>query len=149
MYVQKFGQRVGDDMKNEREYSTMYIQTEQEAHGPWCSQLENQLGHLPKLHIYSLSNLGIKTELIFTLWAAVSQIWADFRNGHIWAWNLVIDQSARSCTYSLFLTQGVKIELIFALWAVRDTGRFSKLQYLGIKTWPLAKVPEVAHMVCF
>ncbi len=40
--------------------------------------LENQLGHLPKFHIYSLSTPGFEIELIFTIGTAVSEIWADF-----------------------------------------------------------------------
>ncbi len=47
--------------------------------------LENQLGHLSKFHIYSLSTPGVVIELIFTLGAAVSEIQADFQNCHIWA----------------------------------------------------------------
>ncbi len=46
---------------------------------------ENQLGHLPKFNIYSLSTPGVEIELIFTLGAAVSEIQADFQNCHIWA----------------------------------------------------------------
>ena len=64
--------------------------------------------------------MGVKIELIFALRAAVSKIWADFLNCNIhdiWAWNLDIGQSARSCTYTLFLPQWGEIELIFALWA--------------------------------
>ncbi len=49
---------------------------------------ENQLGHLPKFHIYSLSTSGGEIELIFTLGAAVSEIWSNFQNCHIWPWNL-------------------------------------------------------------
>ena len=60
---------------------------------------------------------GVEIELIFGLRAAISGIWPDFQNCHIWAWNLAIGQSARSCTYTLFLPQGVEIELIFALRA--------------------------------
>ncbi len=41
-----------------------------------------------------------------------------FKNCHIWAWNLAIGQTSRSCMYTDFLPQGVKIELIFALRAV-------------------------------
>ena len=46
--------------------------------------LENQHGHLPKFHIYSLSTSGVKIELIFSLGAAVSEIWADFQKLHIY-----------------------------------------------------------------
>ncbi len=47
--------------------------------------LENQLGHLPKFHIYSLSTPGVDIEIIFTLGAAVSEMQADFQHCHIWA----------------------------------------------------------------
>ncbi len=49
------------------------------------ARLENLLSHLPNFHIYSLSNPGVEIELIFTLGAAVSEIQANFQNGHIWA----------------------------------------------------------------
>ena len=49
--------------------------------------LDNQLGHLPKFHIHSLSTTGVEIELIFTL--VSSGFW--------------------------------------------DTGRFSKVPYLGMK----------------
>ena len=83
--------------------------------------LENQLGHLPKfqkLHLYSISTSGVEIKLIFTLWAAFSEIRADLQTCHIWAWNLAIGQSARSRTYTLFLPQEVEIGIIFALRAV-------------------------------
>ncbi len=35
---------------------------------------------------------GVEIELIFALRAAVAEIWADFQNCHIWAWNLTIGQ---------------------------------------------------------
>ncbi len=31
----------------------------------------------------------------------------------------------------------------------RDTGRFSKLPIFGHETWPLAKVPDVAHITLY
>ncbi len=43
---------------------------------------------------------GVEIDLIFVLRAAVSEIRADFTNYHIWAWNLVIGQRSRSCTYT-------------------------------------------------
>ncbi len=104
--------------------------------------LENRLGHLPmfqKLHIYSISTSGVEIELIFTLWAAVSQIYADFQNCHIWAWNFVIGQNARSRIYTLSTPRG-QFWTYFrstgsSFW---DTGRFSKLPYLGMRLghWP-------------
>ncbi len=59
-----------------------------------------------KLHRYSLATQGVKSEFIFALWTAISEIQADFQTSHIWAWNLAIGQSSRSCTYTLFLSQG-------------------------------------------
>ena len=63
--------------------------------------LENQLGHFAKVPHYSLSTLGVKIELIFTLQEMVSEIRANFQ----------------SCTYPLFLSHGGEIELIFTLRA--------------------------------
>ncbi len=31
---------------------------------------------------------GVEIQLIFALWAAVSEIRSDFQSCHIWAWNL-------------------------------------------------------------
>ncbi len=59
-------------------------------------------GHWPKfqkLHIHFLPQ-GVEIELIFTLWAAVSEIRVDFQTCYIWAWNLASGQSSRSCTYT-------------------------------------------------
>ncbi len=91
----------------------------------WFSKLPYlgmKLGIGPKvqqLHIYSLSTPveGVDIELIFALWAAVSEIRANVQNCHIWAWNVASRQISRSCTYALFLPKGVEIELIFALLA--------------------------------
>ncbi len=76
-----------------------------------------QVAKVPEVaHILSFYP-RVEFDLIFTLRAAVSEIWANFQNCHIWAWNLAIGQSSRSCTYTFFLTQGVEIELIFTVWA--------------------------------
>ncbi len=60
---------------------------------------------------------GVEIELTFALRAVVSEIWADFQNCHIWAWNLEFEKSAGSCIWTFFLPQGVEIELIFAVQA--------------------------------
>ena len=60
----------------------------------------------------------VEIELIFALRAAVSKIWADFQNCHIWAWNLEFEKGARSWIWTLFLPQRVEIQLIFALRAM-------------------------------
>ncbi len=79
-------------------------------------------------------------ELIFALQAAVSEIWADFQNCHIRAWNLASGQSARSCTYTLFLPLGGRNLAYFRSMGsgFRDMGRFLKLPYLGMTLghWP-------------
>ncbi len=61
---------------------------------------------IQKLHIYLFLPQGVEIKLIFTLWAAVSELLADFQHCHICAWNLAIRKSSRSCTYTLFLPQG-------------------------------------------
>ncbi len=87
----------------------------------------------------------VEIELIFALWAVVSELLADFQNCHIWAWILVSGPSARSYKHTLFLPQGIKIELIFALryGPIFKTAIF---MIFGHETWPLTKVPEVAHV---
>ncbi len=35
---------------------------------------------------------GVEIDLMFALWAGVSEILADLQNCHIWAWNLVTDK---------------------------------------------------------
>ncbi len=67
-----------------------------------------------KLH-YSLSTPRGEIELIFALRAAVSDTQANFQNGNIWAWNLAIGQTPRSCAHSPFSPHGGEIELIFYL----------------------------------
>ena len=52
---------------------------------------------------------------------------------------LVIGKSSRSCTYTLFLTQGGTIELIWSTGSsFQHRGHFSNLPYLGMKfgQWP-------------
>ena len=61
-----------------------------------------------------------------------------------------IGQGSSSCTHTLFIFQGGKIEHIFALWAVVSKIRLIfKMAIFGHKTWPLAKVPEFAHIPPF
>ncbi len=107
-----------------------------------------KIGHwlkFQKLHIYSLSTpWGQNWAYIFALRATVSEIQADFQNCHIWAWNLPIGQSSRSCTYTIFVPQGGQNWAHFPSTGsgFRDTGRFSELPYLGNET-------GVAHIVSF
>ncbi len=64
--------------------------------------------------------------------------------------NLAMGQSSKSCTYTLFLTQYVEIEHIFAIWAaVSEIMLIFKIAILGHETCPMAKVPEVAHILSF
>ncbi len=108
-----------------------------------------KLGHwqkFRKLHIYSLLPQGVEIKLIFTLRAAVSEIWADFQNCHIWAWNLVIGRSSWSCTKLSFYPRGSKLSL-FLLYG-QPFPRYRpifKMAIFGHETWQVAKVPEVAH----
>ncbi len=141
--------------------------------------LRMKLGHcqnFQKLPIYSFSTPPGRNRAYFLLYSEVSEIQADFQNRHIWAWNLVTVQTSRSCPYILFLPhRGRNRAYFFALFrGFWNTGRLSKSQYLGMKlghcqnfqklpiysflphrgifgheTWPLAKVPQVAHTFSF
>ena len=75
-----------------------------------------------------------------TIKLGLTDIWADFSKLPYLGMNLVIGQSFRSCTYTLFLPRGVKIRAYFRSMGsgFKDTGRFSKLPYLGMKLgyWP-------------
>ncbi len=73
---------------------------------------------------------GVEIELIFTLGTAVSEIRADLL--HI---------------YTLFLPTGSKLSL-FLLYGQRFPrhGPNFKIAIIGHETWPLAKVPEYAHV---
>ncbi len=109
--------------------------------------LKNQLVHGPssKSCTYTLFLIqGVEIERIFALWAAVSEIMANFQYCHIWPLNLAIGQNFRSGTCTLFLTQGVEIELILALWAV-----VSEIlnDFQNFHIW--AGIPEVAHIPTF
>ncbi len=118
--------------------------TKTKTRGPWTltTRLRTSMAiwqssrSCTMLHIYSLSTPEVEIELFFP--SNSSGFWdtADFQNCHIWAWNLAIGQSARSCTKSLsFYPNGSNLSLYFCskgsgFW---DIGRFSKLPYLGMK----------------
>ncbi len=94
--------------------------------------------HWPKFQkftIYCHSTSRGRLELIFVLRTAVSEIHADFQNCNIWAWNLASGQSSRSCSYALS-TSGVRNWAHFPSTGsgFGDTGRFSKLLYLGMES---------------
>ena len=128
------------------------------------------LAKVPEVaHILSFHPTASKWSFIFDLRAEISEIWADFQSCHIWAWNLVIGQSSRSCIYTLFLPQWVEIELTqryrsftytlvlspgskwsltFALRAAVSKIRSDfKVAIFGHETWSLTKVSEVAHII--
>ena len=137
--------------------------------------LENQIGILQSSRsctcaLFLFLPQGVEIGFIFALLAAVSEIQADFfLNCHIWAWYLAIAQSSRTVTYTPFLPRGsklslfwlygqafprygpmgVEIKLIFPLRAAVSEIRadFFKIAIFGHETWPLAKVPEVAHIL--
>ncbi len=76
---------------------------------------------------------GGDIELIFTLRAAVSELQADFQNDHIWAWN-VASGKFPEVAHTLLSTPGGQNWACFRSTGsgFRDTGRFSKLPYLGM-----------------
>ena len=65
-----------------------------------------------------------------------------FQNCCIWAWDLVITKSSRSCTYTLFLFNVVQIKINFRSSdsSFQDTGPFSKLPNLAIKLGHCSKL---------
>ena len=84
---------------------------------------------------------------------ALAVAWGDWATGyfHYWTWPFakVPEVSPSSHIHYLYL-RGVKIELIFALQAaVFENGPSFKIVICGHETWPLTKVPEVAHIVFF
>ncbi len=68
------------------------------GHESWPLTKDPEVAHILPFH-----PKGVEIRLIFALWGAVLEIWADFQNCHIWAWNLAIGKTSRSCTYTLFL----------------------------------------------
>ena len=84
----------------------------------------------------------------FPLRAAIPKYRPIFK-WDIWAWNLAIRKSSRSCTCTLS-TQGVEFELIslYGQWFQRYWP-IIKIALFGHESWPLAKVPEVTHTLSF
>ncbi len=101
-------------------------------------------------HMHSFYLRGSKLSLFFVQRAAASEKLAHFQNCHIWAWNVAISQSSRSCTYTFFLPQGSKLSLF--LLQRRQFPRYGpifKIAIFGHETWSLVKFPEVAHILDF
>ncbi len=73
---------------------------------PYLGMKRDQNQKVQKLYILPLNPRWSKSSLFFTLWAAVSEIWAAYQNCYVWAWNVTIDKSLRSCVYTLFLGGG-------------------------------------------
>ncbi len=96
---------------------------------------------VPKVVTYNLFlSQDVKIEHIFALWAAVSEIMADFQNCHIWVWNLHAWPLAKipEVAHILFFPQGLKIELILTLWTA-DSEILAKFQNCHISAW----IPEI------
>ncbi len=113
--------------------------------------LENQLGHGPKfqkLHIYSLSTPGGQHWVYFCSTGSGFRDMGRFSKLPYLARNLSIGQSSRSYTQALSTPGGWNVAYFLSMGSgFQDTGRLSKLLYLGLKTWPLVKVPEVTYIV--
>ena len=136
------------------------LDTKQEAHGPWHSAWDptRPLTKVPEvphtLSFYYPRALGSKLSYFYSTGncfrdtGRVSELLTGFQNWHIWAWNLAMGQSARYCTYTLFLPKGSKLRL-FSLYGQRFSryGMIFKIAIFGHETWQLARVPEVAHIL--
>ncbi len=107
------------------------------------SGIRAEFKKLPYLGMkFAIGQLPEVAHILF-LPRGVSEIRADFKNCHIWAWNLLIAQSSRSYTHTLFLPQGGRNWTYFRYTSsgFRYMGQFSKFPYLSMKlNWPLAKV---------
>ncbi len=90
----------------------------------------SKLAALQRLHMDTFYPDGIEIELVFAPWTVVSEIQADFQKCHIWAWNLEFEKfqkllsTLRGRIWAYFRSTGS---------GFRDTGRFWKLSYLGMK----------------
>ncbi len=97
-----------------------------------------QSSRIEVVHTICFYPRGVKIEPIFPLRAEVFEIWADFQNCHIQAWNLW--PKLRKLHIYYISAPGGWIWAYFCSEGsgFRDTGRFSKLPYLGMKLghWP-------------
>ncbi len=76
------------------------------------------IGNFPEVtHTLSFYPRASKLNLFAIYGQWVPRYGPIFKICHIWAWNLAISQSSKSCKYTPFLPQGVKIKLIFTLLA--------------------------------
>ncbi len=103
-----------------------------------CLTTNLAMGQSSKVVTYTLFLCqDVEIEHIFALWAAVSEIIADFQNCHVWAWNLHAWPLAKiqEVAHILSFPQGLKIELILtprtADSDIQCTGQISKLSYFG------------------
>ena len=97
---------------------------------------------------YTLSTPRGWNWAFFPSTAAISKIQADFQNWHIWAWNLAIGKVSEVAHTLSFYLQGSKLSL-FSLYGQRFPRywQFFKTAIFGREAFPLAKVPEVAHIL--
>ncbi len=97
---------------------------------------QNDLEHLKGQRFPPfLPQLG-EIDFIFALWAAVSEICDDFQNCHIWGMKLCHWTKFQKLHIYCLSTPGGRNRAYFCSVGsgFRDTGRFSKLPYLGMKT---------------
>ena len=124
----------------------------QDMHAIFWHKTETEAQSLfAKLHIPSLLQGGWNWAHFCStmyVWAAVSEILADFLNFHIWPWNLKFEEMSQSFICTLFLPQWGEIKPIFCSTGsrFRYTNHFSKFPlYLGMKSGIWRKVPTL-HM---
>ena len=106
----------------------------------WDTDRFSKLPHLGRSSTYTHSlPHGIGIDPIFALLAAAFEIWADFQNWNIWAWNFAIGQSCASCTkLHIFILslyhKGLKFNPFFTLRAAISEIRFFKIAIFGHET---------------
>ena len=100
-----------------------------------------KLGYWLKLQKFTYTHVlpfyprGLKLS-IFTLRAAVSEIWANFQNCHIWAWNLDTGKSSEVAHIFTFHPMGSKLSLfsLYEQWYLRY-GRIFKIAIFMHETY--------------
>ncbi len=115
--------------------------------------IENQLAWpLAKVPEVALSFYSRGAKLIFTPWAVVSEIWADFSKLLYMSMKLGYWLKFQKMHIQSFSTPGGRNSAYFPSTGsgFQDTGRFSKLPYVGMKkVWDEVPMPVLASQATY
>ncbi len=104
---------------------------------------------IQKLHIYSVSAVGVEIELIFALWAVVSEIQANFQLQYLGMKLEKLPKFQMLHIYSLSTSGGPKFHATGSARGFWHTGQIFETAIFVHETWQLAKFSEVAHIFYF